>query len=382
MSYLRVARPEIILSFGEKLARINWVLVLLLIALASIGAIILYSASGGHLAPYSSRHIIRFSMALGIMFVLALVDIRIWMGLAYPIYALALGLLFGVEFFGATAMGAQRWLDIGPVRLQPSEMMKLALVLALARYLHGSGEIRKFQDLPVPMLLIGIPFALILRQPDLGTGILVAAIGVAMVYLAGLSWRIILSGLVGAAIGIPLFLKFGMKEYQWRRVYTFLHPEDDPMGSGYHILQSKIALGSGGVDGKGFLHGSQSHLNFLPEKQTDFIFTMIGEEFGFIGSMGILTIYIAVLLVGFYIAIRSNSMFGRMVASGITTTFGLYVLVNVGMVIGLLPVVGVPLPLISYGGTVMLAVMIGFALVLNVHIHRDTRLPSGRSLFL
>ncbi len=382
MSYLRVARPDADLSFVAKLSRINWLLVLLLIALAIIGTVMLYSASGGHFSPYANRHIIRFCLALVFMLVLALVDIRIWMALAYPIYAVSLLLLLGVAFFGETAMGAQRWLDVGPIRVQPSEMMKLALVLALARYVHSAGELQKFRDLPVPMLMIALPFALIVHQPDLGTAILVAAMGTGMVFLAGLSWRIIIGGGVAAAIGLPLFLMFGLKEYQWRRIRTFLNPEDDPLGSGYHILQSKIALGSGGIDGKGFLHGSQSHLNFLPEKQTDFIFTMIGEEFGFLGSIGVLGLYIAVLLVGFYIAVRSRSVFGRMLASGISITFGLYVLVNVGMVTGLLPVVGVPLPLISYGGTVMLVVMSGFGLIMAAHIYRDSNLPSGRALFL
>ncbi|MCF6292886.1 MAG: rod shape-determining protein RodA [Robiginitomaculum sp.] len=382
MSFLRVARPEVTLSIGDKIARINWLLVVLLIALAFVGMLMLYSASGGSFEPYSSRHIVRFAFALLLMLVLALVDIRVWMVLAYPIYAMALVLLLGVEFFGVTAMGAQRWLDIGPIRLQPSEMMKLALVLGLSRYLHTSGELKKFRDLLVPFTMVALPLFLVLKQPDLGTAILVGAIGVSMIFLAGLNWRIILAGCVALAIGLPLFMRFGLKEYQWRRISTFLNPEDDPLGSGYHILQSKIALGSGGVDGKGFLNGSQSNLNFLPEKQTDFIFTMVGEEFGFFGSMGVLSLYFMVIIVGFYIAIRCRSNFGRMLASGITATFGLYVLVNVGMVTGLLPVVGVPLPLISHGGTVMLAVMIGFGMVMNVHFHRSTRLPVGKSLIL
>ena len=382
MSFLRVARPEVTLSLGDKIARINWLLVLLLSTLALIGMVMLYSASGGSFEPYSSRHIIRFAFALFLMLALALVDIRVWMVLAYPIYAMALVLLLGVEFFGVTAMGAQRWLDIGPIRLQPSEMMKLALVLGLSRYLHTSGELNRFRDLLVPFAMVAAPLFLVLKQPDLGTAILVGAIGVSMIFLAGLNWRIILAGCLALVIGLPLFMRFGLKEYQWRRIRTFLNPEDDPLGSGYHILQSKIALGSGGVDGKGFLNGSQSSLNFLPEKQTDFIFTMVGEEFGFFGSMGVLSLYFVVIIVGFYIAIRCRSNFGRMLASGITATLGLYVLVNVGMVTGLLPVVGVPLPLISYGGTVMLAMMIGFGLVMNVHIHRATRLPVGKSLIL
>ncbi len=382
MSYLRVARPEVTLSFSAKLARINWFLILLLVVLAIIGMVMLYSASGGSFSPYSSRHGIRFVVSLVLLLALALVDIRIWMTLAYPIYAVALLLLFGVEFFGVTAMGAQRWLDLGPIRLQPSEIMKLALVLGLARYLHGVDDITKFRNLIIPIFMIGVPFLLILTQPDLGTSILVGAIGVLIVFMAGLSWRIIIAGIVALAISLPLFLRFGLKEYQWRRIQTFLNPEEDPLGSGYHILQSKIALGSGGLDGKGFLNGSQSNLNFLPEKQTDFIFTMIGEEFGFLGSIGVLALFVIVTFVGFYIAIQSRSVFGRLVAGGVTTMFCLYVLVNVGMVVGLLPVVGVPLPLISYGGTVMLTVMIGFAMVMNVHIHRYSELPKGRLLFL
>ncbi|MBL4595160.1 MAG: rod shape-determining protein RodA [Robiginitomaculum sp.] len=382
MNFLRVTRPEVTLSFLGKIARINWVLVILLTALALVGSIMLYSASGGHFEPYSSRHGTRFLIALGLMLVLALVDIRIWMTLAYPVYLFSVLLLVGVEWFGETAMGATRWLDIGPIRLQPSEIMKLALVLGLARYLHAHGELTKLRHLIVPILMIGIPFALILRQPDLGTGVLVAGLGLGMVYLAGLSWWIILVGAGFAGIGLPLFLMFGLQEYQWRRIRTFLNPEDDPLGSGYHILQSKIALGSGGADGKGFLKGSQSHLNFLPEKQTDFIFTMIGEEFGFFGSVLVLGLYLMVLGVGMYVAIRCRSSFGRMMAGGVTITFGLYVIVNVGMVTGLLPVVGVPLPLISYGGTVVLMVMAGFGLVMNAHIHRDSVLPTGKTLIL
>lgn len=382
MSYLRVAHLETKLSLFDKLARINWLLLFLLACLAGVGVTMLYSASGGEWQPFALRHAVRFGLATFVLLTLALIDIRFWMSIAYPAYAIALVLLILVEVSGSTAMGAQRWLDIGPIRVQPSEIMKLTLVMALARYFHGVGDVRRWRDLILPLLLIGVPFLLIRQQPDLGTALLVAATGLGMLFLAGLRWRIIIAGLVLITVAVPVYVKFGMTDYQWRRVDTFLNPEKDPFGSGYQILQSKIALGSGGVNGKGWLKGSQSNLDFLPEKQTDFIFTMIGEEFGFLGALVVLLLYFLVLATGFYIAVTSRHTFGRMLATGVSITFGLYVIVNVGMISGLMPVVGVPLPLVSHGGTVMLAVMTGFGLVMNASVHRDAELPASNTLFL
>ncbi len=384
MSQFRVARLEHNLSLKAKLLRINGLLIVLLCLAAMIGVAVLYSIADGSWTPRAAQHGVRFGILLLVMLVIALVDIRWWMSLAYPTYIFALLLLIGVEFMGVKVMGAQRWLDLGPVRIQPAEIMKLALVIALARYYHGLAVERatSLRHIALPALMIGMPVLLILRQPDLGTAMLVGATGAAIVFLAGLSWRIITIGAISGFIGGITFLIFGLHDYQRARIGTFLNPERDPLGAGYHILQSKIALGSGGMAGKGFLGGTQSHLNFLPEKQTDFVFTALGEEFGFIGTFSVLVLYASILLTGMLIAGRARHSFGRLAAAGVCATFALYVLVNISMVIGLIPVVGVPLPLISYGGTVMLAVMIGFALVMNVHIHRDADLPSGRGFFI
>jgi rod shape determining protein RodA len=384
MNEFRVASLERTLPLGTKILRINWLLVVLLCLAAMIGVAVLYSIANGSWTPRAAQHGIRFGILLLVMLALALVDIRWWMALAYPTYIVALLLLVGVEVFGVKVMGAQRWLDLGPVRLQPAELMKLALVLALARYYHGLAVERatSLRHIALPAIMIAAPVLLILHQPDLGTAMLVGATGAAIVFLAGLSWRIIIVGAITGLIGGITFLIFGLHDYQRARIETFLNPERDPLGAGYHILQSKIALGSGGLVGKGFLGGTQSHLNFLPEKQTDFVFTALGEEFGFIGTLSVLVLYVVILLTGMMIAGQSRHSFGRLAAAGVCVTFSLYVLVNISMVMGLIPVVGVPLPLISYGGTVMLAVMTGFALVMTVHIHRNVDLPSGRGFFL
>ena len=272
-------------------------------------------------------------------------------------------------------MGAQRWIDLGVVQLQPSELMKIALVLALARFFHGVSyeEVGNPLNLLVPLLLIALPAVLVLRQPDLGTALMMLAGSGAIFFLAGVRiWKFML--VIAAGLGaIPIAWQF-LRGYQKQRILTFLDPESDPLGSGYHILQSKIALGSGGMFGKGFLKGSQSHLNFLPEKQTDFIFTMLAEEFGMVGGLAMLGLYVLTIGYGFAIAIRCRSQFGRLVAMGVTTTLFLYLFINVAMVMGLIPVVGVPLPLISYGGTAMLTMMIGLGLLLGVSIHRDVRI--------
>lgn len=370
-------------GFRGKLFEINWAFVLLILLVGLIGVGMLYSVEGGAWNPYASRHALRLGVGLMIMVVIALFPPRFWMGLAYPAYLGALVLLVGVELIGATAMGAQRWIDIGPIRMQPSEIMKIALVLALARYYHDLPEekVSSLGGLIIPALMIALPMGLIIKQPDLGTSLLLAATGVAIVFLAGLSWKVIVGAGVLGGIGGGFFFQYGLQDYQRRRIMTFLNPEDDPMGAGYHILQSKIALGSGGMTGKGYMEGTQAHLNFLPEKQTDFIFTMLGEEFGFIGGLVVLGMYALILANCVLIATSCRSVFLRLVVMGVATTFSLYVFINVGMVMGMLPVVGVPLPMISYGGTVMMTVLIGLGLILGAHVHRDTEPPKGAGLF-
>ena len=370
-------------GFRGKLFEINWAFVLLILLVGLIGVGMLYSVEGGAWNPYASRHALRLGVGLIAMVVIALFPPRFWMGIAYPAFLGALVLLIGVELIGTTAMGAQRWIDIGPIRMQPSEIMKIALVLALARYYHDLPEekVSSLGGLIIPALMIAVPMGLIIKQPDLGTSLLLAATGVVIVFLAGLSWKVIIgSGVLGGIAG-GFFFQYGLQDYQRRRIMTFLNPEEDPMGAGYHILQSKIALGSGGMTGKGYMEGTQAHLNFLPEKQTDFIFTMLGEEFGFIGGLVVLSLYALILANCIMIATSCRSVFLRLVVMGVATTFSLYVFINVGMVMGMLPVVGVPLPMISYGGTVMMTVLIGLGLILGSHVHRDPEPPKGAGLF-
>ena len=365
--------PE--LTFGQKIWQLNWGLILLIGLLGAFGCAMLYSAAGGAIEPWASRHAIRFAGGLMILLAFAVIDVRFWFRNAYLIYLGALGLLVAVEFVGITGMGAQRWIDLKVIQLQPSEIMKVAVILALARYFHGVGEeeIGRPLLLLLPAALVLVPAALVLRQPDLGTAGMLLMAAIALFFLAGVRlWKFAL-GLGGALAAIPLAWQF-LPDYQRQRVLTFLNPENDPLGAGYHTLQSKIAFGSGGLFGKGFLEGTQSHLNFLPEKQTDFIFTMLAEEFGFFGGIGLLLLFLVMVTYGIIIASRCHSQFGRLLGMGVTATFFFYVFFNIAMVMGLIPVVGLPLPLISYGGSAMLTLMFGFGLLIGVHVHRDVQI--------
>jgi rod shape determining protein RodA len=356
----------------QKFREIRWFLVLLLGAIASVGFVMLYSAAGGSLDPWASRQIVRFAFGVALLVAIAMVDIRVWFKYAYAIYALALVLLIWVEVAGRIGMGAQRWLSFGFFSFQPSEMMKVALMLALAHYFHGgsSEDIRRPLFLIVPVALVLFPVGLVLRQPDLGTAMMLLLSAAALFFVAGVRiWKFVAVGLTALA-AIPIAWQF-LRGYQKKRVMSFLDPEQDPLGAGYHIIQSKIALGSGGFFGKGFLQGTQGHLSFLPEKQTDFIFTMLAEEFGMLGGLALLALYALVLLYAYAIAFSCRSHFGRLLAMGIASMFFLYVFINIAMVMGLVPVVGVPLPLVSYGGTAMLTILMAFGLVLNAHVHRD-----------
>ena len=365
-------------SIALKVLSINWGLLLLLTCIAAMGFAMLYSAANGHWQPWASKQAARYVVSVAIMILVATVDLRFWLRFAYAIYAGAVVLLIAVEIRGAVGMGAQRWIDLGIIQLQPSEFMKIALVLALARYfsLLSVEEIGRPIRLIIPALLILMPAGLVMKQPDLGTAMMLVLSGGAMFFLAGVRWwkfAVVLAGAGGAA---PVAWRF-LRDYQRNRILNFLHPENDPLGAGYHSLQSKIAIGSGGLFGKGFMLGSQAHLDFLPEKQTDFIFTMLAEEFGLVGGVVLLAAYTLVFIYGFAIAFRSRSNFGRLLALGVTINVFLYVFINTAMVMGLIPVVGVPLPLISYGGTAMLTVMFGFGLMMSVYVHRDLRLGRG-----
>lgn len=363
---------EFDLTLGQKLLQMNWMFIILLGVTVAIGVGMLYSAVSGDFNPWASRQMIRFGVGVAIMIVVALVDVRIWMKLAYPFYIVALILLVLVELKGSIGMGAQRWINLGFVQLQPSEVMKVALILALARYFHGANleDVGRIPYLIVPLIMVGAPAVLVLRQPDLGTALMLIASSGAIFFLAGVRmWKFGVV-LAMALAAIPIGWQF-LHTYQKNRVLTFLDPERDPLGAGYHITQSKIAFGSGGVFGKGFMLGSQSHLNFLPEKHTDFIFTMLAEEMGLLGGLGLLGLYFLILIYGYAISVQSQNHFGRLVGLGIASTFFLYVFINIAMVMGLVPVVGVPLPLISYGGTAMLTLMFSFGLLLSVSIHRE-----------
>ncbi len=368
------------LSVGQKLGRMSWGLVVVLALLGSIGVAMLYSAANGQMTPWAAPQMARFVVGLGVLGIVALIDLRFWHRCAYLLHGVAIALLVVVEFAGSIGMGAQRWLDLWFIQVQPSELVKITLVLALARYFHGVGHGVGHDDAPrflllIPAaLLILVPTGLVLKQPDLGTGAMLAVTGAVVFFAAGVRMRYFVAagGLVLAAL--PIAWRF-MHDYQQQRILTYLDPDRDPLGAGYHILQSKIALGAGGLFGKGFLAGSQSHLSFLPERQTDFIFTMLAEEFGLVGAFALLALYALVIVYGYAVAFRSASQFGRLLAVGLISVFFLNVAINVAMVTGMVPVVGVPLPLVSYGGTSMLTILFGFGLLASVNIHREVIVP-------
>lgn len=365
-------------SFFARLRFMPWGLLVLLSVVAGIGFLALYSAGGGSVEPWAIRQFVRYLMAAGVMVALAMVDVRMWYRLTYPIYGVAVILLVIVDVMGHVGMGAQRWINIGFMNLQPSEVMKIAGVMVLARYFHGARieQLRNPLFLIPPLAMIGLPVGLVMLQPDLGTAIMILMVTAAMFFMAGVAmWMFALAG--GAVLAILPIAWGMMHEYQRNRILTFMNPEADPLGTGYHITQSKIALGSGGVFGKGFLQGTQSHLDFLPEKHTDFIFTLWAEEWGLVGSVFLMLSYALIVVYGFWMAFRVSHRFGRLLALGITVNFGLYAMINIAMVMGLIPVVGVPLVMISYGGTAMLSVMAGFGIAASTYVYRDTKMPKG-----
>ncbi|MCK9991502.1 MAG: rod shape determining protein RodA [Alphaproteobacteria bacterium] len=370
------------LTLGMKISRINWPLLVMLSLIACYGTAILYSAGRGW-SPWAWMHLLRFGVGVVMMLVVALIDIRHWMRLAYPIYVLGLILLIWVEVAGDIGMGAQRWINLGFMQLQPSEIMKVALVLVYARYFHiiNPGRISHPVSLLLPLALLVIPVALVMRQPDLGTALLLLAGSGGLMFLAGVSWIYFASAIAAVAAALPIAWGF-LRDYQKNRVLTFLNPEADPLGTGYHIMQSKIAFGSGGVFGKGYMQGTQSHLDFLPEMQTDFIFTMLAEEMGMIGALVLLCLFGAVIAYGYIIAMRVRHQFGRLIVLGVILNFSVYVFINMSMVMGLIPVVGVPLPFVSYGGTAMLSLLFGFGLLLSASVHRGVPIPENTGMFL
>ncbi|NOI64944.1 rod shape-determining protein RodA [Vibrio sp. 99-8-1] len=345
-------------------------LLLGLITIMLFGLVIMYSASGQSMIMMD-KQAMRMALALGVMVVLAQISPRTYEAFAPFLFVVGVGLLFGVLFFGEASKGAQRWLNLGFVRFQPSELLKLAVPLMIARYIGKKPLPPSFKTLVVSLVMLGVPTILIAKQPDLGTSILIAASGIFVIFLAGISWKIIFAAICAVGAFAPVLWFFLMREYQKVRVRTLFNPESDPLGAGYHIIQSKIAIGSGGLTGKGWLHGTQSQLEFLPERHTDFIFAVIAEEWGMFGILVLLTLYLFIIGRGLYLASQSQTAFGRMMSGSIVLSFFVYIFVNIGMVSGILPVVGVPLPLISYGGTSMVTLMAGFGILMSIHTHRS-----------
>ena len=359
------------LSFKDKVLRLSFGYILLIVLLAGIGTVTLYSAANGNWEPWAVRHLSRFGIALLVMFGLAMIDIRYYYHCAYAFYFVTLFLLFVVEITGHIGMGAQRWINLGLFKIQPSELMKIGMVLFLARYFSTATlqNIRNIRGIIIPAVMTLLPVGLICLQPDLGTALMLLFTATIMLFVVGVQWwKFALVGVLGGAL-LPVAWNF-LHEYQQNRVLTFLNPERDPLGAGYHIIQSKIAFGSGGIFGKGFLHGTQTHLNFLPEKHTDFIFTMFSEEFGMVGSLTLVLLNILVIALGYMFAFRISNYFAKLVVIGLNTNYFLYVFINIAMVMGVLPVVGIPLPLISYGGTVMFSIMSSFGIILCMKVNQ------------
>lgn len=359
-------------SIKQKFMRMSYSYIFLIMLLAIIGTMTLYSAADGNWQPWALKHICRFGLAFLLMLGMAMIDVRQYYKFAYVFYFITLFLLILVEAGGHIGMGAQRWINLGLFKLQPSELMKIGLVLFIARYfsLMTVQGIQSLRGILIPAVLALLPVGLIILEPDLGTAMMLLLTATIMFFAVGVQWWKFIAVAVLGGAALPIAWNF-LHEYQKNRVLTFLDPERDPLGTGYHIIQSKIAFGSGGLFGKGFLHGTQTHLNFLPEKHTDFIFTMFSEEFGMLGSLSLLFINLLVLAMGYLFAFRCRNYFARLVIIGLNTNYFLYVFINIAMVMGVLPVVGVPLPLISYGGTVMFSIMASFGIILCMSLNQN-----------
>ena len=358
----------------QKIQNLNYLLIFLVVLITFIGAAGLYSAADGSFNPWASRHLIRFAVFLLLSIIIAFIDIRLIYKYSYLIFLLFFLLLLSVELFGVFGKGATRWISLFGFSLQPSELVKIGIILALAKFYHDLkfDNVKKISYLFFPFLILFFPFILVAIQPDLGTALSIIILGSFILFASGLRiWKFVF-GIFIFIISIPILLNF-LKPYQKDRVISFLNPEGDALGRGYQLIQSKIALGSGGLSGKGFLEGTQSYLQYLPEKQTDFIFTLIGEEFGFIGTIFIIFLFLLLITICFYVSIKCSHVFGRILSIGVGTNLFIYVIMNISMVSGLVPVVGIPLPLISYGGSAMLSIMISIGLLLNMELNANIK---------
>ena len=369
------------MRFSERLGRFSWGMFVPMCMVLTISIVVLYSAGGGNWRPFALSQLMKIILGLGVFFIAAFSNIKTWVKSAYLIYAIALIMIVMVTFVGHTGMGAQRWLNLGFIHIQPSELIKIALVLALARYFawFNSVELGQFKNYLAPGLMLLVPFGLIVAQPDLGTALSLGMITVGMFYIVGANKKWFIIAAILGLMAAPVIWYGGLHDYQRGRIITFINPDSDIQGAGYQINQAKIAFGSGGMTGKGYMKGSQSQQSFLPEKQTDFIFTMLGEEFGFIGAFTLLMIYTWIVVVLFWCAKMCRNRFGQLICFGFMLNFFVYYFINISMVLGLLPTVGVPLPLMSFGGSSLLSLMFGFGLCQNAYIHKDQQLSAKGS---
>ncbi len=357
-------------TFFQKLRSFDYTLFLLILFIGTISVFAMYSSDGGEFSYHTKNHLLRFSIFFVMMVFISFINIKTWHSLGYLFYIIVLGLLFWASFYGITVQGSQRWINLYFINLQPSELMKVAIILCFAKYYHRMQleNVNKFKNIIIPLLVLLIPISLVVSQPDLGTSILIALSGIIVLWLAGVNVKYFFYSSFVFIISAPFIISF-LKPYQKLRILTFFDPDKDPLGAGYQIIQSKIAVGSGGLTGKGFLKGTQGYLEFLPEKHTDFIFTLYSEEFGFIGSLFLLLLYAVMIFRIIRIGSLSRSFFGKFFCYGFGSAIFVYITVNMAMVLGLVPIVGSPLPIMSYGGSSMLATMIGFGIVMSTKIY-------------
>ena len=357
-------------TFFQKIRSFDYILFLLILVVGVISGFAMYSSDGGELAYHTKSHLVRFSVFYVMMIFISFINIKTWHSIGYLFYIIVLGLLCWASLFGVTASGSQRWISLYFINLQPSELMKIAVIVCFAKYYHRMqlSNVNKIKNIIIPLLILFIPIALVVSQPDLGTAILIGLSGIIVLWLAGVNIKYFFYSFLMLVISAPFVISF-LKPYQKLRILTFFDPDKDPLGAGYQIIQSKIAVGSGGLTGKGFLKGTQGYLEFLPEKHTDFIFTLYSEEFGFIGSIFLLLVYAIIIFRIIRIGSESRSFFGKFFCYGFGSAIFVYITVNMAMVLGLLPIVGSPLPIMSYGGSSMLATMIGFAIVMSTRIY-------------
>ena len=357
-------------TFFQKLKSIDWILVFCILLIGLISFFAMYSTDGGEIKFYTKNHILRFGIFFSMMFLIAFINIKFWHSISYLFYFIVLGLLVAASFYGITASGSQRWINLYFINLQPSELMKIAIIAFFAKYYHRMQitQVNKIVNILIPFVVLVIPIFLVVTQPDLGTSVLIALSGIMVLWLAGINLKFFVYSSLLLVISAPFVISF-LKPYQKLRILTFFNPDKDPLGAGYQIIQSKIAVGSGGLYGKGFLKGTQGYLEFLPEKHTDFIFTLFSEEFGFLGSFILLILYTVMIYRIVSIGFQSRSFFGRLFCFGFASAIFIFIAVNMCMVLGLVPIVGSPLPIMSYGGSSMLATMIGFAIVMSTKIY-------------